>query len=104
MKIKNKRQSKNTNAAVSFHKTWLGRIRKELGSKCSYISHVSKKGEYYLKVVIKNTSGGNDTITYKLQGAPDTLTSNDYQALLTMLKKGEYEQGSKKSLPEPSKE
>lgn len=86
--------------AVNFHKNWLSKIRNAMGSKLTYISHVTKGGEYFIKVNLTNSSGGKDRITYKLGGSPDTLTSKDYQSLLTMLKKGEYDTGSKEPLPD----
>lgn len=98
MSKNNKRVNQKALVAASFHKTWLTRIRKALGSRCTYISHYKTKNEYFIKVKMKNSIGGIDTISYKLQGQPDTLTSKDYQSLLTMLNKGEYEQGSTRTL------
>ena len=89
---------RNSKKEAPFHKMWLGVIKKQLGSACTYISHLQESGKYFLKIVLKNKNGGKDTLTYELQGTPDTITSNDYQALLTMLKNKEYEQGSRESL------
>lgn len=81
-----------------FHKNWLKRIKQELGKRCTFISHVTRKrdgkDEYLLSVYLNNETGGKDKITYKLGIHPDRLSGKDYEALLTMIKKGEYEQGS----------
>lgn len=97
--MKDQRINKKAALSVNFHKSWLNKIRNQLGSKCTYISHVQKGNEYFIKINLTNASGGKDRITYKLSGAPDTLTSKDYQSLLTMLKKGEYDKGSTEPLP-----
>lgn len=97
--MKDQRINKKAALSVNFHKSWLNRIKNALGSKCTYISHVSKGDEYFIKVNITNASGGKDRITYKLSGAPSTLTSKDYQSLLQTLIKGEYDKGSQEPLP-----
>ncbi len=96
--MKDQRINKKAALSVSFHKGWLNKIKNTLGNKCTYISHVQKGDEYFMKVNITNASGGKDRITYKLKGAPNTLTSKDYQSLLKTLIKGEYETRSEKPL------
>lgn len=94
--MKNKNYKKAMEA--SFHKDWLTKIKSTLGSSCTFISHKRYKENYFLEVRIKNDKGGVDKVTYKLQGAPNTLTTKDYQSLLSMLRKKEYDQGSEKTL------
>lgn len=96
--INNQKRNLKAALAVNFHKTWLTNIKKSLGSACTYISHVESKGKYFIKVIMTNSSGGKDTIMYEIKTKPQDLTSNDYKALLTLLKEKGYEQGSTKSL------
>lgn len=97
MELTNNRK-RDTAEQASFHNTWLTAIKKTLGKKCLFISHVSKKAQHFLKIVMTNSKGGKDTIHYRIKGTPNELTSSDYLALLEMLKKGEYEQISKGEL------
>ena len=85
-----------------FHKSWLKKIRKTLGSKCTFLSFSKKRNgkneENFILVNLKNTSGGVDKIKYKLQVTPNQLTDSDYSTFLSMLIKGDYEQRSTESL------
>ena len=85
-----------------FHKSWLNRIKKELGKKCTFISHMTRKTngntEYCILVHLKNDTGGKDKITYKIGTNPDNISEKDYMSLLNMLKKGEYDRRSEEVL------
>ena len=84
-------KNRETLISVNFHRTWLNNIKKNV-KECVFISHVNYKGSYGVKVVMKNTSGGKDTITIPINVEPNKLTSADYRSILTMLKEKTYEQ------------
>lgn len=85
-----------------YHKKQLGDIKKALGNKCTFIQHITgKKGsekEYLIQINMRNTSGGVDRITYNLGTPFNNITPENYKDLLTMLQKGEYENGSEGTL------
>lgn len=78
----------------TFHRAQLNRVRKALGSKCTYLSHEQrtfKKGVegrgpfYFIKAVMINETGGKDTVTYEIEGSPKTFTEQDYNTLFKKL-------------------
>lgn len=85
-----------------YHKKQLGDIKKALGRKCTFISHITGKSgseaEYLIQINIKNASGGTDRITYNVGTPFNNITPEKYKELLTMLQKGEYENGSEETL------
>lgn len=87
-----------------FHKSWLGFIKKSLGSDCTFISHVSAmvKGEeqYLIKVCLRNETGGRDKVTYNVGTHFDNITEKYYETLLQRIKNRDYkDEGSEAILP-----
>lgn len=78
-------------AASVFHKEWLSYIKKEVGTRCTFLSHVSARDGHYMKVHITNKNGGRDKINFKLSKHPSLLNSADYQSLKTLILEKTYE-------------
>ncbi len=83
-----------TFSLIDFHKKWLKFIKKSLGKKCSYISHLKEKKGYFIKVIIINKHGKKDKIVYKLEIDPNNLKGDDYRKLIQLIKNKDYEEQS----------
>lgn len=93
------KNQQKTLISANFHKFWLNQIRKAVAD-CTFLAHVQYKGTFGIKAVMKNTSGGKDTITIPLNVDPSLLTSADYKSVMNLLKNKQYEQGSDGTLPQ----
>lgn len=76
----------NLNVEKGFHKSQLSKIRKSIGTKLTYISHLQVKGEYFIKANLR-ISSGIKTYTFKLEVPPSQMNENDYKYVLEQLKK-----------------
>lgn len=90
---------------AGFHKGNLSQIRKNLGSKCTFLSHVqqpeyqdpktgeryeTKKTAYFIKANVVNATGGKDEVLFRLGVTPKEMTQEDYVILLEQLDSGDY--------------
>lgn len=90
---------------AGFHRGNLSQIRKHLGSKCTYLSHVqqpeyqdpktgeryeAKKTAYFIKAKMANSTGGKDEVLFRLGITPKEMNQEDYVILLEQLQSGDY--------------
>ena len=74
---------------VNLQKYWFKYIKEKVKT-VSYISILYEGTESFIKVIIKNHSGGKDTVLFKLTTEPQYLTSNTYEHVLEQLITGSY--------------
>lgn len=66
------------------HKLWTNWVKKELGSKCTFVSFIHRKDEeqnvyVVLNIKVKNALGGRDNYNIPIQKPISHLQSSDYK-------------------------
>lgn len=75
---------------AGFHGGNINQIKKSLGKRCSFLAHEREGGKYFVKAIMKNETGGKDTVRFALGGTPSEMTEDDYRELYNQLKTMDY--------------
>lgn len=75
---------------ANFHRSNLLTIKKNLKGRCTFIAHEEEKGKYFIKAIMKNETGGKDTVRFSLGGTPEEMSEKDYEELYTQLSTMNY--------------
>lgn len=75
--------------AALYHREWITKIKKSLGSKCIFLQHVrrnhqDKEDEYFLEARFA-VKGGKKRITFKIEGTPSDVSNQNYLDLQQQL-------------------
>lgn len=75
---------------ANFHRSNLLQIKQALGGKCTFLAHESESGKSFIKAIMKNETGGKDTVRFALGSTAAKMNESDYHELYNQLKNGDY--------------